>query len=46
MALYQDDGILYLSKRPDEIVAEVVVPAISAAGHCRTAFFKLRRRGS
>lgn len=45
-ALYQDDGIVYLSKRADEIVTEIVVPAASDAGHCRTAFFKLRRRGS
>lgn len=45
-ALYQDDGIVYLSKRPDEIVTEIVVPAASGAGRCRTAFFKLRRRGS
>ncbi|HSL83992.1 MAG TPA: FAD binding domain-containing protein [Thermoanaerobaculia bacterium] len=54
-ALYRDDGIEYLEKRPDEIVAEVLVPADwartggeGAAGGpaVRTAFWKLRRRGS
>ena len=45
-ALYRDDGIDYLAKRPDEIVAEVALPAESDAAHLRTAFFKLRRRGS
>jgi 4-hydroxybenzoyl-CoA reductase subunit beta len=45
-ALYEDDGIAYLNKRPDEIVTAIVVPTTSDASHCRTAFFKLRRRGS
>lgn len=45
-ALYRDDGIAYLTKRPEEIVAEIVLPAESDAGRLRTAFFKLRRRGS
>ena len=45
-ALYRDDGIDYLTKRPEEIVAEVVLPADSDASRLRTAFFKLRRRGS
>ena len=45
-ALYSNDGIEYLAKRPDEIVAEVLVPAESADGSCRAAFHKLRRRGS
>jgi 4-hydroxybenzoyl-CoA reductase subunit beta len=45
-ALYRDDGIDYLAKRPEEIVAEVVLPAGSDAARLRTAFFKLRRRGS
>jgi 4-hydroxybenzoyl-CoA reductase subunit beta len=51
--LYHDDGIEWLTKRPDEILAEVVLPAASASGpgtpeggRCRTAFRKLRRRGS
>jgi 4-hydroxybenzoyl-CoA reductase subunit beta len=45
-ALYRDDGMEYLTKRPDEIVASIVLPADSDASHLRTAFFKLRRRGS
>ncbi len=44
--LYRDDGIDYLAKRPDELVTEVLVPPESAAGRCRSAFWKLRRRGS
>jgi len=44
--LYRDDGIDYLAKRPDELVAEVLLPAESAAGRCRQSFWKLRRRGS
>ncbi len=45
-ALYHDDGMAYLTKQRDEIVTEIVVPGASDAAHCRTAFFKLRRRGS
>jgi|HubBroStandDraft_3_1064219.scaffolds.fasta_scaffold25066_2 4-hydroxybenzoyl-CoA reductase subunit beta len=45
-ALYRDDGIDYLAKRPDEIVADLLLPAASDAAACRTAFWKLRRRGS
>jgi len=45
-ALYRDDGIDYLTKRPEELVTRIVVPGTSAAGPCRAAFFKLRRRGS
>ena len=45
-ALYRDDGIDYLTKRPDEVLVDVRVPAASDAAHCRTAFWKLRRRGS
>ncbi len=44
--LYRDDGIDYLAKRPDELVTEILLPPESAAGHCRSAFWKLRRRGS
>ncbi|HEX6203288.1 MAG TPA: FAD binding domain-containing protein [Thermoanaerobaculia bacterium] len=44
--LYRDDGIDYLGKRADEIVAEVVLPAESTAARCRQSFWKLRRRGS
>jgi 4-hydroxybenzoyl-CoA reductase subunit beta len=42
-ALYQDDGIQYLSKQPGEVVAEIVLPA---AEGWRSAYLKLRRRGS
>ena len=45
-ALYRDDGIDYLAKRPDELVTEITVPAEADAEHCRQAFWKLRRRGS
>jgi 4-hydroxybenzoyl-CoA reductase subunit beta len=44
--LYRDDGIEWLTKRPDEILAEIVLPASSDAGRCRAAYRKLRRRGS
>ena len=44
--MYVDDGIDYLSKRPDEILTEVIVPGSSDSSHCRSAFWKLRRRGS
>src|SRR5688572_27512590 len=42
-ALYHDDGIQYLSKRPDEIVTAIVLPP---ADGWRSAYLKLRRRGS
>lgn len=45
-ALYRDDGMDYLTKRRDEIVTGIVVPGASDTTQCRTAFFKLRRRGS
>ncbi|HEX9670332.1 MAG TPA: FAD binding domain-containing protein [Thermoanaerobaculia bacterium] len=45
-ALYRDDGIDYLAKRGDEILAEVVVPGDADASRCRASFWKLRRRGS
>jgi 4-hydroxybenzoyl-CoA reductase subunit beta len=44
--MYVDDGIDYLSKQPDEILTEVIVPGGSDSGHCRSTFWKLRRRGS
>lgn len=44
--LYQDDGIEYLRKRPDELVTEILLPAESDASRVKTAFWKLRRRGS
>ncbi len=45
-ALYRDDGIEYLTRRADEILTEVRLPPESDARHCRSAFWKLRRRGS
>jgi 4-hydroxybenzoyl-CoA reductase subunit beta len=44
--LYRDDGMDYLTRRPDEILTEIELPAEAAAGDCHTAFWKLRRRGS
>ena len=42
-ALYRDDGIDYLAKRPDEIVTEILLPP---ADGWRSTYLKLRRRGS
>jgi CO/xanthine dehydrogenase FAD-binding subunit len=44
--LYRDDGIDYLAKRPDEVVAEVLLPADATREHVASSFWKLRRRGS
>jgi 4-hydroxybenzoyl-CoA reductase subunit beta len=44
--MYVDDGIDYLNKKPDEILTELIVPGSSDSSHCRSAFWKLRRRGS
>jgi 4-hydroxybenzoyl-CoA reductase subunit beta len=41
--LYNNDGIDYLTRRPDEILTEIVLPP--AAGW-RSAYWKLRRRGA
>ena len=40
-ALYKNDGIDYLSRRPDEILTEVKVPS-----GWQSTYWKLRRRGS
>ena len=40
-ALYQNDGIDYLSRTPDEILTEVSVPS-----GWKSTYWKLRRRGS
>jgi 4-hydroxybenzoyl-CoA reductase subunit beta len=40
---FRDDGIHYLDRRPDEILADVWLPPRSG---WRTTYFKLRRRGS
>ena len=45
-SLYRDDGIEYTGKRPDEILTRIKVPASASAANCRSAFWKLRRRGS
>jgi 4-hydroxybenzoyl-CoA reductase subunit beta len=42
-ALYQDDGIAYLAKRPDEVVTDIVLPP---AEGWKSVYLKLRRRGS
>jgi 4-hydroxybenzoyl-CoA reductase subunit beta len=42
--LFADDGIHHLTRRPDEILVEVHIPA-PAEGE-RSAYVKLRRRGS
>ncbi|MFQ5547720.1 MAG: FAD binding domain-containing protein [Woeseia sp.] len=44
--MYLDDGIDYLAKRPEEILTEIIIPGKSDSRHCRSAFWKLRRRGS
>jgi 4-hydroxybenzoyl-CoA reductase subunit beta len=42
-ALFQDDGIAYLAKRPDEIVTALALPP---ADGWASIYLKLRRRGS
>ena len=42
-ALYRDDGIDYLAKQPFEVVTSLRLPA---PGGTKTAYVKLRRRGS
>src|SRR5574341_2683133 len=42
-ALYRDDGMVYLTKGPNEILTEILLPP---ADGLRTAYLKLRRRGS
>ncbi len=41
--LYQNDGMHYLLRRPDEILTEVIVPD---QGGWTSTYWKLRRRGS
>jgi len=41
--LYANDGIAYLTRRPDEILASVELPALEG---WRSTYWKLRRRGS
>jgi 4-hydroxybenzoyl-CoA reductase subunit beta len=42
-ALFRDDGIAYLTKRPEEILSAVVLPPVDGL---RSSYWKLRRRGS
>src|SRR6266545_5374119 len=42
-SLYRDDGIEYLSRRPDEVLTEIELPPIDGI---RCEYLKLRRRGS
>jgi 4-hydroxybenzoyl-CoA reductase subunit beta len=41
--LYNDDGIMFLGKRPDEILSEIILPP---AADTQMTYWKLRRRGS
>jgi 4-hydroxybenzoyl-CoA reductase subunit beta len=41
--LYQNDGIYYLTRRPDEILTAVHIPPMDG---WRSVYWKLRRRGS
>ncbi len=41
--LYEDDGIRYLGKRPDEILTDVIVPP---GRGLRATYWKVRQRGS
>ena len=43
---YRDDGIDYLDKAADEVVTKILIPTESDNTHCRSSFWKLRRRGS
>jgi len=42
--LYKDDGIDYTTKRPDEVITAVSLPAVD--GRMSSAYWKLRRRPS
>jgi 4-hydroxybenzoyl-CoA reductase subunit beta len=41
-ALYHDDGMSFLTKRPDEVLTTIAIPA----NRVRSTYWKLRRRGS
>jgi len=45
-ALFNNDGIEYLGKKPEEILTEIILPKTSDTDQCGSAFWKLRRRGS
>ncbi len=42
-ALYRDDGMEYLTKAPNEILTEIVLPPVDGL---KSTYLKLRRRGS
>jgi len=42
-ALYRDDGIQYLTKRPEELLTRLFLPA---PGRWKASYLKLRRRGT
>jgi len=42
-ALYHDDGMAFLTKRPEELLVRVEVPALAGA---RASYEKVRRRGA
>jgi len=42
-ALYHDDGMAFLTKRPEELLVQVEVPALGGA---RASYRKVRRRGA
>ena len=42
-SLFQDDGIVYLTKAPDEILLSVSLPPVNGL---KSTYWKLRRRGS
>ena len=42
-ALYRDDGIQYLTRQPNEILTDLILPPPDGV---RSAYLKLRRRGS
>jgi 4-hydroxybenzoyl-CoA reductase subunit beta len=42
-ALYRDDGIQYLTRQPDEVLAEILLPP---ADGWSSVYLKLRRRGA
>lgn len=44
--LFRDDGIAYLTKRPDEVLADLLLPPLPASAGWRSTYRKLRRRGS
>ena len=44
--LFLNDGIDYLAKAPGELLTEILLPPEADSRHVKSAFWKLRRRGS